>query len=103
MLSTSVRIGGEQAWLNIKSMALGTTRLEFEYAIPLDDAKVMLKELAEGLDPEVFWQVHRGVIVRASAIARAQRDDMGRITLHLRQRADTLSVSQAYAWRFKPM
>ena len=70
-----------------------------------DEAHVRkpLKELAEGLDPEVFWQVHRGVIVRASAIARAQRDDMGRITLHLRQHADTLSVSQAYAWRFKPM
>ena len=46
--SVRVRIGGQQAWLNIKSMALGTTRLEFEYAIPLDDAKVMLKELAEG-------------------------------------------------------
>ena len=43
-----VRIGGERAWLNLKSMALGTTRLEFEYAIPLDDAKVMLQELAEG-------------------------------------------------------
>jgi DNA-binding LytR/AlgR family response regulator len=70
-----------------------------------DEAHVRkpLKELAEGLDAEVFWQVHRGVIVRASAIARAQRDEMGRITLHLRQHADKLSVSQAYAWRFKPM
>ena len=70
-----------------------------------DEAHVRkpLKELAEGLDAEVFWQVHRGVIVRASAIARAQRDEMGRITLHLRQHADTLNVSQAYAWRFKPM
>ncbi len=70
-----------------------------------DEAHVRkpLKELAEGLDAEVFWQVHRGVIVRAAAIARAQRDDMGRITLHLRQHADTLAVSQAYAWRFKPM
>lgn len=70
-----------------------------------DEAHVRkpLKELAEGLDAEVFWQVHRGVIVRASAIARAQRDEMGRITLHLRQHADRLSVSQAYAWRFKPM
>ena len=70
-----------------------------------DEAHVRkpLKELAEGLDAEVFWPVHRGVIVRASAIARAQRDDMGRITLHLRQHADRLTVSQAYAWRFKPM
>ena len=46
--SVRLRIGGASAWLNLKSMALGTTRLEFEYAIPLDDAKVMLKELAEG-------------------------------------------------------
>jgi DNA-binding LytR/AlgR family response regulator len=70
-----------------------------------DEAHVRkpLKELADGLDGDVFWQVHRGVIVRASAIARAQRDDTGRITLHLRQRPERLAVSQAYAWRFKPM
>ncbi len=70
-----------------------------------DEAHVRkpLKELAEGLDADLFWQVHRGVIVRASAIARAQRDDTGRITLQLRQRPERLTVSQAYAWRFKPM
>jgi DNA-binding LytR/AlgR family response regulator len=62
-----------------------------------------LKEIGDGLDPNVFWQVHRGVIVRATAIARAQRDDLGRITLHLKGHRETLSVSQAYAWRFKPM
>ncbi|MFT3822048.1 MAG: LytTR family DNA-binding domain-containing protein [Rubrivivax sp.] len=70
-----------------------------------DEAHVRkpLKEIAEGLDPEAFWQVHRGVIVRAAAIVRAQRDELGRITLHLKQHAETLPVSQAYAWRFKPM
>jgi DNA-binding LytR/AlgR family response regulator len=62
-----------------------------------------LKEIAEGLDAEVFWQVHRGAIVRANAIARAQRDELGRITLHLREHSDRLAVSQGYAWRFKPM
>ena len=70
-----------------------------------DEAHVRkpLKEIAEGLDPQAFWQVHRGVVVRASAIARAQRDDLGRITLHLKGHAERLAVSQAYAWRFKPM
>ena len=70
-----------------------------------DEAHVRkpLKEIAEGLDPEVFWQVHRGVIVRAAAISRAQRDELGRITLHLRNHAEKLAVSQAYSWRFKPM
>lgn len=70
-----------------------------------DEAHVRkpLKEIAEGLDPEEFWQVHRGVIVRAAAIARAQRDELGRITLHLKNHAEKLAVSQAYGWRFKPM
>lgn len=70
-----------------------------------DEAHVRkpLKEIAEGLDPDAFWQVHRGVIVRAAAVARATRDEMGRITLHLKQHRETLPVSQAYAWRFKPM
>jgi DNA-binding LytR/AlgR family response regulator len=36
-------------------------------------------------------------------VARAQRDELGRITLHLKQHRETLPVSQAYAWRFKPM
>jgi DNA-binding LytR/AlgR family response regulator len=70
-----------------------------------DEAHVRkpLREIADGLDPEDFWQIHRGAIVRASAIARAQRDELGRITLHLRQHHETLAVSQAWAWRFKPM
>ncbi len=70
-----------------------------------DEAHVRkpLREIADGLDPEEFWQVHRGVIVRASAIARAQRDEFGRITLHLRNHRETLAVSQAWAWRFRPM
>lgn len=70
-----------------------------------DEAHVRkpLKEIAAGLDPELFWQVHRGVLVRADRIARATRDDLGRITLQLRGHAETLAVSQAYAWRFKPM
>ena len=46
--SVRVRIGGDRAWLNIKSIALGTTRLEFEYEIPMADATVMLAELADG-------------------------------------------------------
>jgi DNA-binding LytR/AlgR family response regulator len=71
----------------------------------VDEAHVRkpLKEIAEGLDPELFWQVHRGVIVRATGIARAQRDELGRITLQLKGHPEKLAVSQAYVWRFKPM
>lgn len=62
-----------------------------------------LKEILEGLDPDLFWQIHRGTVVRADAIARAVRDEMGKITIELRGHKEKLRVSQAYAWRFKPM
>lgn len=70
-----------------------------------DEAHVRkpLKEIIDGLDPELFWQIHRSVVVRADAIARAHRDEMGRVTVELRGCKETLKVSQAYAWRFKPM
>lgn len=70
-----------------------------------DEAHVRkpLKELLDGLDHDQFWQIHRGTVVRADAIARAQRDDMGRYTVELHGSPEKLRVSQAYAWRFKPM
>jgi hypothetical protein len=40
---------------------------------------------------------------RQRELARAQRDDAGRIVLHLRQHPEKLQVSQAWAWRFRPM
>jgi DNA-binding LytR/AlgR family response regulator len=70
-----------------------------------DEAHVRkpLKEIIEGLDPEVFWQIHRSVVVRADAIAKAHRDELGKVTVELRGSKEVLKVSQAYAWRFKPM
>jgi len=65
--------------------------------------RLSLRELQQGLDLEQFWQIHRGTIVRASAIARARRDDLGGITVELRDHDERLKVSRAYAWRFKGM
>jgi len=42
-----VRIDGEQAFLTIKGLSEGATRLEFEYAIPAEEARDLLK-LADG-------------------------------------------------------
>jgi len=62
-----------------------------------------LKELLDALDPDEFWQIHRGVAVRADAIAHARRDLMGRITVQLRGRDEVFRASQTFAWRFRPM
>ena len=37
-----VRIGGEKAWLTIKGRSEGISRVEFEYEIPLEDARSLL-------------------------------------------------------------
>jgi CYTH domain-containing protein len=42
-----VRIAGDQAFLTIKGLPQGIARSEFEYEIPLVDAKTMLDELCE--------------------------------------------------------
>lgn len=46
--SIRIRIEGDRANLNIKSATLGIRRLEYEYAIPLLDAREMLEKLAQG-------------------------------------------------------
>jgi len=65
--------------------------------------RTALKDLLHQLDPQVFWQVHRGTVVRATAIDTVSRDDAGRLSLHLRDRDDKLPVSRLYAHRFKAM
>jgi DNA-binding LytR/AlgR family response regulator len=65
--------------------------------------RLSLRELLPQLDPHRFWQVHRGTVVRADAIAVAHRDDTGKVTLTLRDRPERLTVSRLYAHRFRPM
>lgn len=62
-----------------------------------------LRELLPQLDGTLFWQVHRGTVVRADAIASALRDDSGRLQLTLAGRPEKLAVSRLYAARFKAM
>ncbi len=62
-----------------------------------------IKDLLSGLDPDEFWQVHRGTIVRISAIDRVRRDELGKSLLLLRGRAEALPVSSAFLYRFRGM
>ena len=62
-----------------------------------------LRELLPQLDPQVFWQVHRGTVVRATAIESVLRDEVGKLSLQLRGRKEKLPVSRLYAHLFKAM
>jgi len=65
--------------------------------------RVTLRELLEQLDPALFWQVHRNTVVNANAIGSIVRDFNGRLTIKLKQRSETLPVSEAHAARFRAM
>ena len=62
-----------------------------------------LKELVPQLDPEVFWQIHRAVLVRAAAIDTLQRNPAGQLHLAVRGLGERFVVSRLYAGRFKAM
>jgi DNA-binding LytR/AlgR family response regulator len=62
-----------------------------------------LKELLPQLDPQLFWQVHRGTVVRATAIDAVHRDEAGKLHLAMKGRKERLPVSRLYAHLFKAM
>ena len=62
-----------------------------------------LKDLLPQLDANAFWQVHRGTVVRASAIETVTRDEAGKLFLQLRGRTEKLPVSRLYAHLFRAM
>jgi DNA-binding LytR/AlgR family response regulator len=65
--------------------------------------RASLRELLPQLDPAQFWQVHRGTVVQARAIATARREESGKVTLTLRGRPETVTASRLYAHLFKGM
>ena len=60
-----------------------------------------LKELIEGLDEDVFWQVHRGTIVNAHVVDRAVREGPEKLILHIKGSSEKLVVSRQYFHLFK--
>jgi DNA-binding LytR/AlgR family response regulator len=71
---------------------------EREYLI-----RTPLKELQEQIDATVFWQIHRGTVVRALAIEAVTRDEAGKVFLSLRGLKEKFVVSRLYAHLFKAM
>ena len=62
-----------------------------------------IRELIDALDPEVFWQIHRGTVVNVNAIAAVHRDARGYLQVRLKERREVLPVSTAFAHRFRQM
>ena len=60
-----------------------------------------LSDLESQLDPDVFWRINRGCIVRVDQIAKAKRDFRGRYDITLHDQDQTLRASQPFGYLFK--
>ncbi|ALN65549.1 CYTH domain protein [Lysobacter antibioticus] len=59
--SVRVRIAGDEAFLNLKSRELGHTRQEFDYPIPVEDARSLLALCVGGMiDKRRHYVEHQG-------------------------------------------
>ena len=65
--------------------------------------KTPIRELIDGLDPEVFWQIHRSTLVNAGAIAAVTRDFRGQAHVKIKGKDEALIVSRIYSHLFKQM
>jgi len=65
--------------------------------------RVPLKELMAQLDQKRFVQINRGTVVNMECVQSAARDELGKVMLTLRQRAEKPRVSPVYAHHFRQM
>lgn len=65
--------------------------------------RMSLSELLAQLDPDVFWQIHRGTVVNLNFVEGSRRDVLGKSFVRMRGQATELSVSRHFAHRFKQM
>ena len=65
--------------------------------------KKSIRELTEELNPDQFWQVHRGTIINVGVIKAVHRSFGGKLILTLKNLTEKLSVSKSYAHLFKQM
>ena len=102
----SASVGDSVRMIAIDEVLFFQAQDKYVRVVTADDEAIIrmsLKELLGGLDPDVFWQVHRGVLVRVQAIDRVRKDELGRHQLSVKGRNDVLPVSGAFQQRFRGM
>jgi DNA-binding LytR/AlgR family response regulator len=62
-----------------------------------------VRDLAEELDPTLFWQIHRSTLVNVKAIDGVTRDLRGRHLVMVKGHTERLEVSRSFIHLFKQM
>jgi DNA-binding LytR/AlgR family response regulator len=102
----TVQIGRELRLITVEDICYLRADNKYIAVVTADGEALIstpLKELLARLDPEVFWQVHRGTVVNVNAVRSVLRGVSGKLALQLKQRPEKLEVSATYAHRFKQL
>ncbi len=102
----SASVGDNVRMIGIDEVLFFQAQDKYVRVVTGDDEAVIrtpVKDLLAGLDPDEFWQVHRGVVVRVAAIDRLRKDDLGKARISLRGHGESLPVSAAFLHRFRGM
>jgi DNA-binding LytR/AlgR family response regulator len=102
----TVQIGRELRLITVDEVCY--FRAENKYvAVVTDSGEALintpLKELAQRLDSDVFWQIHRGTLVNVNAIRSVHRGLSGKLSVQLKTRTERLEVSTTYAHLFRQL
>ena len=102
----SASVGNTLKMLPIDDVLFFQSRDKYTRVVTANDEAIIrlpLRELLSRLDAEEFWQVHRSVIVRVSAIRAVCRTPDEHYQLVIAGSAERLPVSPAFRDRFKAM
>src|SRR5690625_405822 len=102
----SATVGDSVRMVDVNDVLFFRASEKYVRVVTPDDELVIrtpLKELAAGLDPDQFWQVHRSAIVRVAAMEKLRRNELGHYRLSLQGSREKLPVSAAAARRFRGM
>jgi DNA-binding LytR/AlgR family response regulator len=96
--------GEEVHFVDVDEVCYFRAERKYTSAVTADDEHLLrqsISELEARLDPARFWRIHRSTLVAVDAIASAKRDLRGRYRVHLKDRDETLAVSERHAHRFR--
>lgn len=99
-------LGAEIDVIATSEVLLFQSRDKYTAVITVDRERYIrmpLKDLVNELDPDEFWQVHRGSVIRASAIERVTRDESGKLLVRLAGVKEPVNVSATFSGRFRQM
>jgi len=102
----TVSHGEEMRFITIDEVCYFQSDNKYTRVVTADKGALIrrtIKELADEIDPKAFWQIHRSTLVSVKSIAGVMRDFRGHLHVRLKERKETLPVSEPYLHLFRQM